>query len=52
MTVDVSLKRGPRFNLRKSPGTHFCYRLSKSQAYSAAGRIATLKENPNDVTGK
>ena len=29
------------------PGTHFCYRLSRPQGYSAAGRIKSMK-NPND----
>jgi len=29
------------------PGIHFCYRLSRPQGYSAAGRIKSMK-NPND----
>ena len=30
-----------------TPGTHFCYRLSRPQGHRAAGRIELLK-NPND----
>jgi hypothetical protein len=29
---------------RKIPGTHFCYRLSKPQSHSAAGRIKYIKK--------
>jgi hypothetical protein len=32
------------------PGTHFCYRLSRSQGKSAAGRISSMK-NSNDTIG-
>ena len=32
------------------PGTHFCYRLSRPQRRSAAGRIEEMK-NPNDTIG-
>ena len=32
------------------PGAHFCWRLSRSQGDSAAGRIKS-KENPNDPIG-
>jgi hypothetical protein len=27
------------------PGTHFCYRLSRSQGYSAAGKIISMKNS-------
>jgi hypothetical protein len=33
---------------RKIPGTHFCYRLSIPQGYSAAGRIKSI-EKPSDL---
>jgi hypothetical protein len=42
----VSLTPGPPFNLRKIPGTHFCW-LSPPQSHSAAGRIKSI-ENSND----
>jgi hypothetical protein len=32
------------------PGTHFCYRLSRPQCHSAAGRIKSMK-NSNDTIG-
>jgi hypothetical protein len=32
------------------PGTHFCYRLSRSQGQSAAGRIMSTK-NSNNIIG-
>jgi hypothetical protein len=32
------------------PGTHFCYRLSRPQGHSAAGRIMSMK-NSNDTIG-
>ena len=35
---------------RDTPGTHFCYRLSRPQGHSAAGRIKSIK-NQNDPTG-
>jgi hypothetical protein len=35
----VSLTRRLLFNLRKIPGTCFCWRLSRPQDHSAAGRI-------------
>jgi hypothetical protein len=34
----VSPTRRPLFTPRKFPDTHFCYRLSRPQGYSAAGR--------------
>jgi hypothetical protein len=47
---DVSLTQRPSFAQRKIPGTHSCYRLSRPQGHSAAGRIRTT-ENPNDLNG-
>jgi hypothetical protein len=32
------------------PGTHFCYRLSRTQGHSAAGRIMSMK-NSNETIG-
>ena len=37
----------PKWNI---PGIHFCYRLSRSQGHSAAGRIMSMK-NSNDIIG-
>ena len=31
-----------------TPGTHFCYRLSRPQGHSAAGRVTSIK-NSNDT---
>jgi len=31
-----------------TPGTHFCYRLSRTQGHSAIGRIMSMK-NSNDT---
>jgi hypothetical protein len=33
-----------------TPGTHFCWRLSRSQGHSATGRIMSMK-NSNDTIG-
>jgi hypothetical protein len=46
----VSLKRGPLFTPRKIPGTHFCYRLTRPQGHSKAGRIRSI-EKSNDLIG-
>jgi hypothetical protein len=46
----VSLTRRPSFASRKIPSTHFRYRLSRPQGYSAAGRI-TSTEKSNDLIG-
>jgi hypothetical protein len=35
----VSLKSRPLLSPRKITGTHFCYKLSRPQDHSAAGRI-------------
>ena len=35
----VSLTHLPSLPLRNTPGTHFCYRLSRPQDHSAIGRI-------------
>jgi hypothetical protein len=44
----VSLTRRPPFTPRKIPVTHFCYRLSRPQGHSAAGRIRSI-EKSNDL---
>ena len=44
----VSLKHRPPLPLRNTPGTHFCYRLSRPQDQSVTGRIMSLK-NSNDT---
>jgi hypothetical protein len=46
----VSLTRRPPFALRKISGTHFCYRLSRPQGHSAAGKIRSI-EKSNDLIG-
>jgi hypothetical protein len=40
----VSLTRRHPFNPRKIPGTHFCYRLSRSQGHRVAGRIGSIEK--------
>jgi hypothetical protein len=42
-----SLMRRPPFNPRKIPGTQFCYRLSRLQCHSAAGRIRSIEKSSN-----
>jgi hypothetical protein len=46
----VSLTHQPPLPTRNTPGTHFCYRLSRPQCHSATGRIMSLK-NFNDTIG-
>jgi hypothetical protein len=31
------------------PGTHFCYRLSRPQGHSAAGRIMSMKDSNTTI---
>jgi hypothetical protein len=38
----VGLTSRPHFTLRKTPGTHFCYRLNQPQAHSEVGRIRSI----------
>jgi hypothetical protein len=45
---DICLTCRPPFTLRKIPGTHFCWRLGRSQSHSAARRIRR-SENLNDL---
>ena len=44
----VSLMHRPLLPPGNSPGTHFCYRLSRPQGHSAIGRIMSMK-NSNDT---
>jgi hypothetical protein len=39
----VSLTHQPSLTPGNTPGTHFCWRLSRSQGHSATGRIVTEK---------
>jgi hypothetical protein len=49
MAVRLSaLRAGRPLPPRKFPGTHFCYRLSRPQDHSAAGRIRPI-EKSNDL---
>jgi hypothetical protein len=43
----ISLTQRPPFTHRKIPGTHFCYRLSRPQGHSAAGRIRPIEKSIN-----
>ena len=44
----VSLTHRPPLPPGNAPGTHFCYRLSRPQDYSAIGRIMSMK-NSNET---
>jgi hypothetical protein len=46
----VSRTCRPPFTPWKMLATHFCYRLSRFQGHSAAGRAGSI-ENPNDLIG-
>jgi hypothetical protein len=46
----VSLRHRPPLPPEKTPGTHFCQKLSRPQGQSATGRIMSLK-NSNDTIG-
>jgi hypothetical protein len=47
-----ALRTGRLYNTKNIPGrpTHFCWRLSRPQGDSVAGRIKSMK-NPNDFIG-
>ena len=45
----VSPKHRPPLPPGNTPGTHFCYRLSRPQGQSAIGRIMSMK-NSNDTS--
>jgi len=44
----VSLTHRPFLPPGNTPGTHFCYRLSRGQGHSAIGRIMSM-QNSNDT---
>jgi len=44
----VSLTHRPPLSPGNTPGTHFCYSLSRPQGHSAIGRIMSMK-NFNDT---
>jgi hypothetical protein len=46
----VSLTHWPPLPPGNTPGTHFCWRLSRPQGHSATGRITSLS-NSNDIIG-
>jgi hypothetical protein len=46
----VNLTHRPPLPPGNTPGTHFCYRLSRPQGHSATGSIMSLK-NSNDTIG-
>jgi hypothetical protein len=46
----VSLTHRPPLPQGNTPGTHFCWRVSRHQGHSATGRIMSLK-NTNDTIG-
>jgi hypothetical protein len=48
--VAVSLTRLPPFTPSTISGTHFCYRLSRHQGHTAAGRIRSI-EKSSDLIG-
>jgi hypothetical protein len=45
-----ALRVGRLLSRRKIPGTHLCYRFSRPQGHSAAGRIRSV-EKSNDFSG-
>ena len=45
-----ALRTGRLYPPGNNRGTHFCYRLSRPQGHSAAGRIMSMK-NSNDTVG-
>ena len=47
----VSLTHRPPLPPRNTPGTHFCYRLSRPQGHSAIGRISCLWKIPLTPAG-
>jgi hypothetical protein len=43
--IAISLIGWLTFATRKIPGTHFCYRLSRPQSSSVAGRIRSIEKS-------
>ena len=48
----VSLMHQPPLPPGNIPGTHFCYRLSRPQGRSAAGRIMAMKNSNNTIRNR
>jgi hypothetical protein len=46
-----ALRAGRALHPRNIPGTHFCYRLSRPQGHSAAGKIRSIENNPMAPSG-
>jgi hypothetical protein len=44
--------RRPPFTPRKIPGTHFCWRLSRPQGHSAAGRIWPIEKFNDNIRNR
>ena len=44
----LALRTGRLYPPGNTPGTHFCYRLSRPQGHSVIGRIMSMK-NSNDT---
>jgi len=45
-----ALRTGLLYHPRNTPGTHFCYRMSRPQGHNAAGMIMSMK-NSKDTIG-
>jgi hypothetical protein len=45
----VSLTHRPHLSPGNSPGTHFCYRLSRPQGHSAIGGIISMKNSIDTI---
>jgi len=47
----VSLTHRPPLPPGNAPGTHFCYRMSRPQVYSAIGRVLCQRKTPMTPDG-
>jgi len=47
-----ALRTGRLYPPGNIPGTHFCYRLSKPQGHSAAGRIMSMKNTIKTIVNR
>ena len=45
----VSLTHRPPLSSGNTPGTHFCFRLSRTQGHSAIGRIISMKNSSDTI---
>jgi hypothetical protein len=46
-----ALRAGRPLLPRNIPGSHFCYRLSRPQGHSAAGKVRLIEKKFNDIIG-